>query len=109
MRDRQDPSHVDVVYRSPHTTNPIYHTDRECRQLADADAVPVARSEVPDRYRECERCRYDDVPTLEAADAGPSGVDRARVEPFILGHLLVALSAVLIVLGLFVGVVGGLL
>jgi len=109
MRDRQDPSHVDVVYRSPHTTNPVFHTDRECRQLVDADAVPVARSEVPDRYRACERCRYDGVPTLEAADAGPSGVDRACVEPFVVGHLLVALAAVVIVLGLFVGVVGGLL
>jgi hypothetical protein len=106
---RKDRSHVDVVYRSPATTNPVYHTDRECRQLADADAVPVARSDVPDRFRECERCRYGGVPTLEEADAGPYGVDRATVDTFVLAHLVVALSAVLIVLGLFVGIVGGFL
>jgi hypothetical protein len=105
---RKDASHVDVVYRSPATTNPVYHTDLDCSQL-DSRPVPHARSEVPDRYRECERCRYGGVPTLEEADAGPYGVDRATVETFVLAHLLVALSAVMIVLGLFIGIVGGVL
>lgn len=105
---RKDPSHVDVVYRSPSTTNPVYHTDRDCSQL-DGRPVPHARSEVPDRCRECERCRYSDIPTLEEADAGPYGVDRATVDGFVLAHLFVALSAVMIVLGLFVGIVGGFL
>jgi len=61
----EDRSQQDIVYQSPATTNPVYHTDRDCPQTQGSAVVPVAREEIPDRYRECDRCRYSWVPTLD--------------------------------------------
>lgn len=107
LRDA-DPDDV-FVYVAPSTTNPVYHTDRDCHQLEDG-AEPRPRADVPERFRECERCRYGDVPSLEDADDGPlAGADRAAVEPFVVGHLLVALAAVMMLLGLTAGAIAGVL
>jgi len=97
------------VYVAPSTTNPVFHSDRACHQLED-EAEPRVQADLPERFRECERCRYDGVPALEDAGGDRAAeADRATVSPFVVAHLVVALAAVLIVLGLFAGVVGGLL
>jgi len=106
------------VYVAPESTSPVYHTDRECRQLED-DADPRAQADLPERFRECTRCRYDGVPALEDTDAGgdagggagAAARDRAAlaVDPVTGVCLLVGLAAVWIVATLFVAVVGGLL
>jgi hypothetical protein len=96
MRD-EDRSQQDVVYHSPRTTTPVYHTDRSCRQLQSAP-VPIAREEAPDRWRECERCKYADIPAL--GDRAQASV----VLPWVIG-----LWSLLIILTLFVSIAGGLL
>lgn len=99
----EDHSQVDIVYRSPGTTSPIFHTDRDCCQLESAP-VPRAREDIPDRWRVCDRCRYRHVPTLEDASAG-----RATIDPVATTLLVIGTVALMIVATLFVGVVGGVL
>jgi hypothetical protein len=89
----EDRSQQDIVYQSPATTNPVYHSDRDCPQTQDSAVVPVAREEIPDRYRECDRCRYSWVPTLD--ERATATLPWATA----LGALLIVLSLTLSILG----------
>lgn len=112
MRSRDE-----TVVVATTSTTPVFHTNRDCRQLADAsDTETVARSELPDRYRECDRCRYDGIPALEDVDHGSGsgygstgGRERATVtvDPVAAALITTALCAALIVVTLFVAIVGG--
>jgi len=106
---------ADVVWRAP-AAGPIYHTDRDCPQLhagcgSTATPAPVRRRDLADRWRECDRCRYADLPALEEADerlvtdgGKRAGDGVAHVVPW-----ATVVAGVLLVLGLFAGVLGGLL
>ena len=64
--------------------------------------VPATLEGLPDRFRECERCRYADVPTLE--DAPPADRAQAETAPwFVLACSLLGLAMLL------VGIYGGVL
>ena len=91
----EDRSQQDVVYRAPgQESGPVYHTDRDCKELKETPPIPVAREEAPDRWRECERCRFSDVPEL-----GDRGL---TTMPW-----LSLLGGVVVVVSLFVATLGG--
>jgi len=107
-----DPSQVDIVYRAPVSNNPVVHTSRTCRQLEGA-AVPVGRDEIAAHERVCETCRYRHVPTLEETDAdadaeAPADAgERATVSPVAAGTIAVSLTALAVILTLWIAAVGG--
>jgi len=93
----EDRSQQDVVYRSPgQSSGPVYHTERDCRQIETPPPIPVAREEAPDRWRECDRCRYSHVPTLE--DRGLTTMPWATL-----------LGGAVLMVSLFAAVLGGVL